>query len=62
MTMKEEMIKDSDSSNAQFESLDLDQPGTSGVQKSPEITNAPEVEVAEEAYVPGQETVDAETG
>ena len=53
---------DSDSSDAQPESLNLDQPGTSGVQKSPELTNAPEVEAAEEGYVPGQEAVDAEQG
>ena len=49
--------EDSDSSIAQSESLDLDQPGTSSLQKSPEITNTPEVEVAEADYVPGQEAV-----
>ena len=49
--------EDSDSSNAKFESLDLDQLETSGLQKSTEITNTPEVEVTEADYVPGQEAV-----
>ena len=54
--------EDSDSSNAQFKSLDLDQQGTSGVQKSPEISKAHEVEVSEADYVPGQEAVNTEQG
>ena len=37
MTMKMQMIKYSDSNNVESESLDLDQPGISGVQKSPSI-------------------------
>ena len=48
--------------DAQSESLDLDQPGTSSLQKSPVITNSPEVEVAEADYVPGQEVVNTDTG
>ena len=44
--------EDNDSSTTQSESLDLDQTGTSGLQKSPEISNTPEAE-----YVPGQEVV-----
>ena len=54
--------EDYDSSHAEHESLDLDQPESSGVQKSPEIANAPEVQAAEEDYVLGQENVDTEHG
>ena len=49
--------EDSDSSTAQSESLDLDQTGESSLQKSPEITNTPEGEVAKAEYVPGQEAI-----
>ena len=45
---------DSDSSPAQSGSLDLDQPGPSGVHKSPEMTNTPEAPVAEEFIAPEQ--------
>ena len=60
--MKEGDDEDSDSSNVESESLDLDHPEASGVQKSPEISNAPEKQDAEEDYVPGQENVDADQG
>ena len=52
----------SNSSNAESESLDLDQPKASGVQKSPEISNAPEKQATEEDYITGQENVDADQG
>ena len=48
VTKKKEMMGTVDSSPAQSESLDLDQTGPSGVQKSPKITNTPEAPVAEE--------------
>ena len=48
---------DSDSSDAQPKSLDLDQTGTSNVQKSHEVTVTVEGEVAETEYVPENETV-----
>ena len=37
--------QDIDSNNVELESLDLDHPEASGVQKSPEITKAPEGQV-----------------
>ena len=45
-----------------MESLDLDQPEASGVQKSPENEILPEVEVAEEAYNPGSSTQTVDEG
>ena len=58
--MKEEMLRIVIYPMLNTISLDLDQPEASGVHKSPEITNAPEVQAVEEDYVPGQEHVDAE--
>ena len=52
----------SDSSNVESESLDLDQPEASGIQKSPEITKAPAGQVSEEVYIPEQQSEAADEG
>ena len=54
--------QDSDSPNAESESLDLYQPEASGIQKSPEVIKAAEGKVSEEVYIPLQQAQTADEG
>ena len=54
--------QESDSNNDESESLDLDQSEASGIQKSHVIEITSERQVTEEAYIPEQQSEEADEG
>ena len=60
--MKEKMIRMVIHTIDKLESPDLDQPESSGVQKSPEVIIAPEGQVSEEVYIPGEQERTSDEG